>query len=130
MVGRVPGRAPELGGLDRAGHAASRFIAETPGRVGPGPSGASANQEWERVPGRGLRPAGRPDRDAGRRAGTKRLGAPSTRLETTRWGATSQPHAGSRPGPRLGVALKGSAASGRQWKDGRRDKAGIRAGTG
>lgn len=61
MVGRVPGRAPELGGLNRAGHAAARFIAETPGLVGPGPSGCAGQSGVGAGPGAGP-PVGRTPR--------------------------------------------------------------------
>lgn len=69
MVGRVPGRAPELGGLDRAGHAAARFIAETPGRVGPGPSGCAGQSEVGAGPGAGPLPCPTPRQRRGKTSG-------------------------------------------------------------
>lgn len=134
MVGRVRVRAPELGGLGRAGHAATRFIAETPGRVGPGPSSCAGQSGVGADPGAGPSP-GRAGPGIGTREDERARGAWSALscLQGPRAGdpgATSPPRAGSRPSPRLGVGLKDYAAAGGQRRDDRRDRVGIRAGTG
>lgn len=69
MVVRVPGQAPELGGPDRAGHAAARFIAETPGPVGPGPSGCAGQSGVGAGPGAGPPPGRAPGQRRGKTSG-------------------------------------------------------------
>lgn len=113
-------RAPELGGPGRAGRAATRFIAETLGRVGPGPSSCAGQSKVGADPGAGPSPGRAPGSGRGKTSGREGLGAPcpaSRDRALGTLGATSPPRAGSRPSPRLGVGLKDYAAAGGQRRD-------------
>lgn len=95
MVGRVRVRAPELGGLGRAGHEATRFIAETPGRVGPGPSSCAGQSGVGADPGAGPSPGSAPGWGRGTTSGREGLGAPcpATRDRALRTRAPPARHA-------------------------------------